>query len=110
MKYFQQFDEADCGAACLAMIASHFGNKLNTAKIRQDAGTSIDGTNLKGLIIAAQKYGLKAKAVKANIKELNKKIPTPFIAHLKIQFDEIHWTYHYVVIKQITKKKWKSQY
>ena len=27
------------------------------------------------------------------------------IAHLKREFDEIHWTYHYVVVKHIGKKK-----
>lgn len=105
MKYFQQFDEADCGAACLAMIASHFGNYLNTAEIRQTAGTDVDGTNLKGFVLAAHKYGLKAKAVKAVKKELPKNIPTPFVAHLKIEFDDIHWTYHYVVVKKVGKKK-----
>lgn len=28
MKLIKQFDETDCGAACLAMLASHFGSHL----------------------------------------------------------------------------------
>lgn len=39
MKYYQQFDESDCGAACLAMVASYYGKNLNIAKIRERAGT-----------------------------------------------------------------------
>ena len=50
MRYYQQFDETDCGAACLAMIASYFGCHLNVSEIRKHAGTDTDGTNLKGLI------------------------------------------------------------
>ena len=45
MKYRQQFDETDCGAACLAMIASHFEQQLSVAQIRDISGTDTDGTN-----------------------------------------------------------------
>lgn len=62
MKYFKQFDISDCGAACLAMIASHYGLRLSITEIRNTAGTDIGGTNLKGMLIAANAYGLKAKA------------------------------------------------
>ena len=64
MRYYQQFDESDCGAACFAMIASSYGKNLNIAKIREIAGTDLDGTNLKGLLQAAKTYNLKGKAVK----------------------------------------------
>lgn len=39
MKLIKQFDENDCGAACLAMIAIHFGSYLSITKIREVAGT-----------------------------------------------------------------------
>ena len=105
MKYRQQFDETDCGAACLAMIASHFGQVLSVAQIRDISGTDTDGTNLKGIIKAASNYGLKATALKGDKNSISEKLPIPFIAHLKIEFDDIHWTYHYVVVKHIGKKK-----
>ncbi len=104
MKYFQQFDEEDCGVACLAMIASFYGIYLNIAKTRENAGTNIDGTNLQGLINAAKYYGLKAKVFRVAGNKISEKIPVPFIAHLKIKIDENNWTYHYVVVKKITKK------
>lgn len=104
MKYFQQLDESDCGAACLAMIASYFGKELKISEIRQYAGTDYHGTNLKGLLEAAKIYGLKGNALKCNNNAIKQKIPVPFIALIKIDIDEIHWQYHYVVIKKIYKK------
>lgn len=105
MKYYQQFDETDCGAACLAMIASFFGCHLSISEIRKNAGTDTDGTNLKGLVVAAKKYGLKSKALKGEKEVLSKKLPTPFIAHLKIECEDGNVTSHFVVVKNITKRK-----
>ncbi|MCF0124363.1 MAG: hypothetical protein HUJ68_01150, partial [Clostridia bacterium] len=34
MRYYQQFDESDCGAACLAMIAYY--KKVQTASVQMD--------------------------------------------------------------------------
>lgn len=39
MKLIKQFDETDCGAVCLAMLASHFVSHLSITKIREVAGT-----------------------------------------------------------------------
>lgn len=103
MRYYQQFDESDCGAACLAMVASHFGSRLSVAEIRREAGTDVDGTNIKGMMSAAKKYGLNARALKGEKDAFSQKLPTPFIAHLRIEFDDIHWTYHFVVVRKIHK-------
>lgn len=40
MKYIQQLDITDCGAACIAMIASHYGSKLSISEIRSTAGAA----------------------------------------------------------------------
>lgn len=105
MKYYQQLDITDCGAACLAMIASHFGKNLNIAEIRSNAGTDIIGTNIIGLITAAHKYGLKAQPVKGTPQAINKSLHTPFIVHLHIEREEGSWVDHYVVVKKISNKK-----
>ena len=54
MTYIKQFDESDCGAACLAMIASHFGSHLSITKIREVAGTDREGTFLNGMLEASK--------------------------------------------------------
>ena len=104
MKYYQQLDITDCGAACLAMIASHFGQNLNIAEVREKAGTDNIGTNLNGLLIAAKKYGFKVFAAKGTEGAISPNIHTPFIAHIHIMRDDNTWVDHYVVVKKITKK------
>lgn len=105
MTYRQQFDESDCGAACLSMIASHFGKSLSIAEIRVISGTDVEGTNFYGLLKAAKNYGLSARAVKSENKNLNPEIPVPFIAHLHIESNKDDFVDHFVVVKKITDKK-----
>ncbi len=95
----KQRDITDCGAACLASIAMHYKIKLPVAKIRQLAFTDKKGTNVLGLIEAANKMGFSAKGVKGEWKSLFK-IPLPAIAHVVIK-ERLH---HFVVIYKITSK------
>ena len=101
MKYIQQLDCTDCGAACLGMIASHFGKSLNIAEVRNVAGTDALGTNMYGMVTAAKHYGLTAHAVKGDMSILDRNTPTPFIAHEHIREDEKNFD-HYVVVAKIT--------
>lgn len=100
MKLIKQFDETDCGAACLAMLASHFGSHLSITKIREVAGTDREGTSLKGMLEAAKKLNLDAKAVKGSGQIFSKKFPVPLIAHLQYQ----NGNNHFVVIAKINEK------
>lgn len=101
MKLIKQFDETDCGAACLAMLASHFGSHLSITKIREVAGTDREGTSLKGMLEAAKKLNLDAKAVKGNEQIFSKKFPVPLVAHLQYQ----NGNNHFVVIAKINEKR-----
>ncbi len=105
MNYRSQFDSSDCGAACLAMIASFFRKKLSIAEIRVFSGTDTEGTNLQGFIDAANKYGLRARAVKGDKNSISINLPVPFIVHMNIQRNEDTCIDHYVVVKKIRKKK-----
>ncbi len=95
----KQHDITDCGAACLASIAAHHGLKLPISKIRQYASTDQKGTNVLGVIEAAEKLGFTAKGVKGPFESLFK-IPKPTIAHIIVK-ERLH---HYVVIYKTTKK------
>jgi ATP-binding cassette subfamily B protein len=105
MTYFQQLDETDCGAACIGIIASHFGKILNIAEIRKKAGTDVLGTNLNGLLIAGKKYGLKGIAVKGNPQSINSELECPFIVHLHKKINKTDWIDHYVVVSKISQKR-----
>ena len=97
-KTIKQHDITDCGAACLASVAAHFKLKYPIARIRQYAGTDKKGTNVFGLIKAAEKLGFDAKGVRGDFESLYK-IPKPAIAHVIVR-ERLH---HYVVIYGITK-------
>jgi ATP-binding cassette subfamily B protein len=95
----KQHDITDCGAACLASVAAHFGLQMPISKIRQYASTDKKGTNILGMIEAAEKLGLSAKGVKGEFESLFK-IPTPTIAHVVVK-EVLH---HFVVIYNTTDK------
>lgn len=95
----KQRDITDCGAACLASIASHYQLQIPVSRIRQYAGTDKRGTNVLGLIEAAEKLGLQAKGAKGALESLSK-IPLPAIAHVVLK----NGLHHFVVIYKVTKK------
>ncbi len=95
----KQRDITDCGAACLASVASHYKLEMPVARIRQIAGTDTKGTNVLGMVKAAEKLGFSAKGVKGNQESLAK-IPLPSIAHIVIERNELV-LHHYVVIYKI---------
>lgn len=105
MTYIQQLDETDCGAACITMIASHYGKKLNITEVRKLAGTDIIGTNIKGMIVAAKENGFNAIAVKGTKDAIVPSLQIPFIAHFHIFRDNDYWIDHYVVVNKISSKK-----
>ena len=69
-----QHDITDCGAACLASVAAHYGLEMPISKIRQMASTDRQGTNVLGLVEAAEKTGFLAKGVKSLNLDGTKKI------------------------------------
>lgn len=96
----KQHDIKDCGAACLASIGNYYKVNLPIARIRQYANTDKRGTNVLGIIEAAEKMGFTAKGVKGDVDALSK-IPLPAIAHIVVN-KQLH---HYVVLYKVTKTK-----
>lgn len=98
----RQFDKSDCGAACLSSVCAYHGLYIPLARVRQYAFTNRKGTNVLGLIEAANRLGLSAKGVRAEADALLI-VPKPTIAHVIIN-EKLH---HYVVIyKTNTSKKY----
>ncbi len=94
MKYHTvlQHSEEDCGAACLATIAKHYGRTFTLNRIREAVGTGQLGTTLLGLRRGAEPLGFNARGVRASQELLDKlnEAPLPAI---------IHWKgYHWVVL------------
>ena len=106
MKIVKQHDIRDCGAACLAMIASHFGVNYPFQYYREITKTDRNGANLYGLVDAGKKLGLSAEALSGDLNELldgisSGEIKLPIIAHT-ITEDNMQ---HFVVVASFSKDK-----
>lgn len=100
MKLILQHDERDCGAACLSMIATHYGCKMPISRYRELTKTDKSGTNLYGIVDGAEKIGFKAEGLSGSPDELmqgisNREICFPFIAHIVSEDGMLHYVVVY---------------
>ncbi len=83
----------------MASVAMHYNLQLPVSRIRQYAGTDKWGTNVLGLIEAAERLGFQAKGAKGQLDSLQK-IPLPAIVHVVLK----NGLHHFVVLYKATKK------
>lgn len=76
----KQYDTTDCGAS----VCAYYGLKVPVARIRQYAYTDQKGTNILGMVEAAQKLGFSAKGVRG-VYDVIGMIPVPAIAHIVVK-------------------------
>jgi ABC-type bacteriocin/lantibiotic exporter with double-glycine peptidase domain len=92
IRMIRQVDTTDCGPAALAMILSYWGRLEPLHRLRELAGTTQAGTSFFGLLRAAQKLGMEAKGLGANMDGLHE-LSLPAI---------LHWEgNHFVVLEKI---------
>jgi ATP-binding cassette subfamily B protein len=80
----RQNDQSDCGAAALATVARYHRLPVGLQQLRDLAGTDRAGTNLLGLLRAAEKLGFSARGVKGGYEDLPR-APLPAVAHLRTE-------------------------
>ena len=85
-----QLEALECGAACLAMILAYYRKWIPLEQVRLDCGVSRDGSNMKNVFLAAQRYGLDAHGYRMEVDGLRESATFPCI---------IHWEFcHFVVL------------
>jgi ATP-binding cassette, subfamily B, bacterial CvaB/MchF/RaxB len=90
-----QAEAAECGLACLAMVAAANGQRHSLSDLRRKFSASLKGTTLKSVMDMADGLGMVGRPLRLEIEELVSLKP-PCI---------IHWNLaHYVVLK----KAWKG--
>jgi len=75
-----QTEAAECGLACLAMVAGHWGHGIDLASMRRRFSVSLKGVTLKSLIAMATAMALQARPLKVSLDSLSK-IKLPCILH-----------------------------
>src|SRR5262245_27784316 len=95
----RQSDQSDRGAAALATIALHYRRPIGVQQLRDLAGTDRVGTNLLGLLQAAEQLSFSAKGVKGPYEALPG-VPLPAIAHVRTE----EGLGHFVVLHRVAKQ------
>ena len=92
--YYRQFEEMDCGAACLRMIARAHGQEYDLEELRERTGLSREGVSLLGISEGAESIGLQTLALPATLQQIEEEIPLPCI---------LPWNgNHFVVLYRVT--------
>jgi ATP-binding cassette subfamily B protein RaxB len=87
-----QSEAAECGLACLAMIANHHGHRVNLPGLRQRFPTSIKGATLAELMTIASELELAPRAVRLDLDELDQ-LQKPALLHWDLN--------HFVVLEDV---------
>lgn len=87
-----QTEAAECGLACLAMVAAAHGFRTDLAGLRRRWALSQKGTTLADLMQFAQSLELAPRAVRLEPEELNR-LNLPCILHWNMD--------HFVVLEQV---------
>ena len=87
-----QTEAAECALACLAMVASYWGHRIDLPSIRQRFSVSLKGATLKSLLGMAQSLEMQARPLKLDLQHLPQ-LKLPCVLHWDMN--------HFVVLKQV---------
>jgi len=91
-----QAEAAECGLACLAMVAGYHGYQTSLSELRRIFSVSSKGATLKSLSVAADRIGLSARGLRCDLEDLPQ-LKAPAILHWGLN--------HYVVLKRANARK-----
>lgn len=91
-----QTEAAECGLACLAMIACAHGRDIDLPALRREHAASLRGTSLRSLMDVARSLGLSARPLRIELGEL---------ADLRLPAI-LHWDMtHFVVLVRASRRR-----
>lgn len=87
-----QAEAAECGLACMAMVASYHGYHCDLLSLRQRFGSSARGATLQSLMDIAESLELTPRALRIDLEDLPD-LSLPAV---------LHWNFnHFVVLKAV---------
>src|SRR3954466_6598255 len=91
----RQAEAAECGLACLAMVASYHGHRIDLNTLRRRYPASLNGVTLRALIQVASHLHLLGRPLRYELHHL-RQLRLPAILHWDMS--------HFVVLKAVTRK------
>ncbi|MCV9909977.1 peptidase domain-containing ABC transporter [Brucella sp. HL-2] len=90
-----QTEVAECGLACLAMVAGYYGHDTDLSTLRRRFSVSVKGLSLLDLSRIASGLFIATRPLRVELDDLSK-LQTPCILHWELR--------HYVVLEKVTSK------
>ena len=101
MRFTRQFDQMDCGPACIRMVASHYGKDYPLAYLRSLSHLTREGVSVAGIRHALKEIGAESASFEMSLEQLSEKCPMPAI---------LHWEQnHFVVLERIGRAKFSRE-
>jgi ATP-binding cassette subfamily B protein RaxB len=91
-----QAESAECGLACLAMIAGYYGHHVELSTLRLRFAQSLKGVTARRIIDMAQVIGLQSRALRLDMDELAQ-LQMPCMLHWDLD--------HFVILKRIQQNR-----
>lgn len=95
MQVILQAEAAECGLACVAMVAAYHGYETDLGRLRRRWALSLKGATLAQLIAVAGALGLGCRALRAELEDLGK-LRLPAILHWNLD--------HFVVLERVGRR------
>jgi ATP-binding cassette, subfamily B, bacterial CvaB/MchF/RaxB len=90
-----QTEGAECGLACIAMVASYWGHRIDIPSMRNRFSVSMKGVSLKGLMTMASGLSLQTRPLKLDLQHVPE-LKLPCILHWDMN--------HFVVLRSVSAK------
>jgi ATP-binding cassette subfamily B protein RaxB len=90
-----QTEAAECGLACLAMVASYHGHRIDLNTLRRRHPVSLKGVTLRGLIQVANQMQLACRPLRFELHDI-RMLTLPAVVHWDLN--------HFVVLKSANSK------
>jgi ATP-binding cassette subfamily B protein RaxB len=91
----RQTEAAECGLACLAMISSYHGHRIDLNTLRRRHPVSLKGVTLRALIQVASQMDLACRPLRFELSQL-RQLHLPAIVHWDMN--------HFLVLKSVTRR------
>ncbi len=94
----RQYEKTDCGPAALLTVLKYHGGNDHLVHIREMCRTTIDGTTMLDMVVAAENLGFKAQGARGDYESLMRE-KLPCIAHVIVD----NRLQHFMVVYKIDK-------